>query len=139
MCIETKYEYIYYTIINTSELSPATREEWFNDGFTWDEAINYLEHQFKTSEDKSINNYRVEYIQWCDDIFSWRRSQEIHKSIPIYVQFQDDQPIKTTGEGHMFVLCEEEYAEDEEDDYSTGPDEDNYDIIDELTNSDGRL
>ena len=130
MCIETKYEYIYYTIINTSQLGPATREEWFNDGFTWNEAINYVEHLFKTSQDKSVNNYRVDYAQWCDDIDSWTSTQERHKSIPIFVQYQDNQTIKTMGEGELFVLYEDnlddEY-EDEEDAYSTGPDEDNYD------------
>ena len=130
MCIETKYEYIYYTIINTSQLGPVTREEWFNDGFTWNEAINYVEHLFKTSQDESVNNYRVDYAQWCDDIDSWTSTQERHKSIPIFVQYQDNQPIKTMGEGELFVLYEDnlddEY-EDEEDAYSTGPDEDNYD------------
>ena len=130
MCIETKYEYIYYTIINTSQLGPATREEWFNDGFTWNEAINYVEHLFKTSQDESVNNYRVDYAQWCDDIDSWTSSQERHKSIPIFVQYQDNQPIKTMGEGELFVLYdyeEDEDEDDEEDAYSTGPDEDNYD------------
>jgi len=139
MCIETKYEYIYYTIINTSQLGPATREEWFNDGFTWNEAINYVEHLFKTSQDKSVNNYRVDYAQWCDDIDSWISTQERHKSIPIFVQYQDNQPIKTMGEGELFVLYEDnlddEY-EDEEDAYSTGPDEDNYDG---LASADGRI
>ena len=129
MCIETKFEYIYYTIINTSQLGPATREEWFNDGFTWNEAINYVEHLFKTSQDESVNNYRVDYAQWCDDIDSWTSSQERHKSIPIFVQYQDNQPIKTMGEGELFVLYdyEEDEDEDDEDAYSTGPDEDNYD------------
>jgi len=130
MCIETIYEYIYYTIINTSHLGPATREEWFNDGFTWNEAINYIEHLFKTSQDESVNNYRVDYAQWCDDIDSWISTQARHKYIPIFVQYQDNQPIKTMGEGELFVLYEDnlddEY-EDEEDAYSTGPDEDNYD------------
>ena len=64
---------------------------------------------------------------------------ERHKERPIFVQFQDDQPIKTTGEGSMFVLYEEEYAEDEEDDYSTGPDDDNYDSVDGLAGLGGRL
>jgi len=130
MCIETKYEYIYYTIINTSQLGHVTREEWFNDGFTWNEAINYVEHLFKTSQDESVNNYRVDYAQWCDDIDSWISTQARHKYIPIFVQYQDNQPIKTMGEGELFVLYEDnlddEY-EDEEDAYSTGPDEDNYD------------
>ncbi len=42
---------------------------------------------------------------------------------------------KTTGGGSLFVLYEEEYDEDEEDAYSTGPDE----IVDGLAGSGGRL
>ena len=69
MGIETKYDYTYYTVININELSPMTREEWFNDGIVdLDEAINYVEHLFKTSEDKSVNNYRVEYAGYEQDI-----------------------------------------------------------------------
>ncbi len=113
MGIETKYEYIYYTIINTNQLGPLTREEWFDDGFTWHEAINYVEHLLKNSEDKSVNNYRVDYAQWCDDISHWIRSQERHKVIPIFVQFHDNQPVKLMGEGDLFVLYEEDNADDE--------------------------
>ena len=136
MGIETKYGYIYYTIINTLEMSPVTREEWFNDGFTWHEAINYVEHKFKTSEDKSVNNYRVDYAGYEQDIGDWVRIHERNKERPVFVQFQDDQLIKTTGEGSMFVLYEEEYAEDEEEAYSTGPD---YDDYDGLAGAGGRL
>ena len=32
---------------------------------------------------------------------------------PVFVQFQDDQPIKTTGEGSMFLLYEKEEEEEE--------------------------
>ena len=39
------------------------------------------------------------------------------------------------GEGSLFVLYEEDYAEDEEDAYSTGPDE----IVDGLAGYGGRL
>ena len=114
MGIETKYEYIYYTVINTLEMSPTTREEWFNDGFTWHEAINYVEHKFKTSEDKSVNNYRVEYAQWCDGLSHWIRSQERHKVIPIFVQFHDNQPIKLMGEGDLFVMYQDDGVYDDE-------------------------
>ena len=138
MGIEYRYEYIYYTIINTSQLSPATREEWFNNGFTWNEAINYVEHQFKTSEDKSVNNFRVEYAQWCDGICSWRRSQERHKVIPIFVQFASSQPIKRMGEGDLFVL----YQNDDEDDGGGWSDDEapDYELsIDGLAGAGGRL
>ena len=113
MVRETKYDYTYYTVININELSPLTREEWFNDGFSWDEAINYVEHLFKTSEDKSVNNYRVEYAGYEQDIGDWIRIHESHKERPIFVQFQEDQLIKTTGEGSLFVLYEEEGDDDD--------------------------
>ena len=112
MGIETKYEYIYYTVINTNELSPLTREEWFNDGFTWEEAINYVQHLFKTSEDKSVNNYKVDYAGYEQDIDFWIRTHERHKERPVFVQFHNNQQIKTTGGGSLFVLYEEDYAED---------------------------
>ena len=139
MGIETNHEYIYYTIINTNQLGPLTREEWFDDGFTWHEAINYVEHLLKNSEDKSVNNYRVDYAGYEQDIGDWVRIHERNKERPVFVQFQDDQPIKTTGEGSMFVLYEEEYAEDEEEAYSTGPDYDDYDDYDGLAGAGGRL
>ena len=125
MGIETKYDYIYYTVINTNELSPMTREEWFNDGFTWEEAINYVQHLFKTSEDKSVNNYKVEYAGYEQDINAWISAHERHKERPVFVQFNDNQPIKTTGEGSLFVIYEDDgvhYSSASEDDEV----EDNY-------------
>ena len=59
---------------------------------------------------------RVEYAGYEQDIGDWIRIHENHKERPVFVQFQDDQPIKTTGEGSMFVLYEIGYGEDEEDD-----------------------
>ena len=122
MGIETKYDYTYYTVININELSPLTREEWFNDGFTWEEAINYVEHLFKTSEDKSVNNYKVEYAGYEQDIGAWISTHERHKERPVFVQFHDNQPIKTTGEGSLFVIYEYDgvhysSASDDEDDH----------------------
>ena len=125
MGIETRYEYIYYTVINTNNLSPMTREEWFNDGFTWEEAINYVQHLFKTSEDKSVNNYKVEYAGYEQDINAWISAHERHKERPVFVQFHDNQPIKTTGEGSLFVIYEDDgvhYSSASEDDEV----EDNY-------------
>ncbi len=135
MGIETKYEYKYYTVIDTEQWRRGN-EEWFGeDGFTWENAINFINHKLKTSKDNSVNNYRVDYAVFCNGICAWRRAQERHKERPVFVQFHEDQPIKIMGEGSLFVLYEEDYAEDEEDAYSTGPDE----IVDGLAGLGGRL
>ena len=124
-------------------MSPMTREEWFNDGFTWHEAINYVEHKFKTSEDKSVNKYRVDYAGYEQDIGDWVRIHERNKERPVFVQFQDNQPIKTMGEGSLFVLYEEDgvhyssASDDESDEEGTGPDG-NYGY-DGLAGAGGRL
>ena len=139
MGIETKYDYTYYTTIDTEQWRRGNEDIWGDDGFTWEKAINFINHKFKTSEDKSVNNYRVDYAGYEQDIDAWIRAHERHKERPVFVQFQDDQQIKTTGGGSLFVLYEEEYAEDEEEAYSTGPDDDNYDSVDGLAGLGGRL
>jgi hypothetical protein len=111
MGIETNYEYIYYTVIDTSYWRHGN-EEWLGeDGFTWENAIDFINHKLKTSKDKSVNNYRVDYTGYEQDIGDWIRIHERHKERPVFVQFQDNQLIKITGEGSMFVL----YEEDDED------------------------
>ena len=137
MGVETKYDYKYYTVIDTEQWRRGNEDIWGDDGFTWEKAINFINHKFKTSEDKSVNNYRVDYAGYEQDIDAWIRAHERHKERPVFVQFQDDQQIKTTGGGSLFVLYEEEYDEDEEEAYSTGPDADN--IFDGLAGSGGRL
>ena len=139
MGIETKYDYTYYTAIDTEQWRRGNEDIWGDDGFTWEKAINFINHKFKTSEDKSVNNYRVDYAGYEQDIDAWIKAHERHKERPVFVQFQDDQQIKTTGGGSLFVLYEEEYAEDEEEAYSTGPDDDNYDSVDGLAGLGGRL
>ena len=139
MGIESKYDYIYYTVIDTEQWRRGNEDIWGTDGFTWAKAIDFINHKFKNSEDKSVNNYIVDYAGYEQDIGDWIRIHERHKERPVFVQFQDDQPIKTTGEGSMFVLYEEEDDEDEEDAYSTGPDDDNYGNVDGLVGAGGRL
>tara|TARA_B100001093_G_C26290357_1_gene785000 strand:+ start:109 stop:543 length:435 start_codon:yes stop_codon:yes gene_type:complete len=108
MTIETKYEYKYYTVINIEHWRRGN-EEWFGeDGFTWENAINFIDHKFKISEDTSVNKYRVEYAQYCNDIEYWISQQERHKERPVFVQFREDQEIKTKGEGSLFVLYRDE-------------------------------
>ena len=147
MGIETRYEYKYYTVINTSEWRQGN-EEWFADGFTLDAAINFIEHKLKTSDDESVRKYRVEHAQYCDDIESWRHRQIQHKEMPVFVQFQQDQEIKRKGEGDLFIIYEDDGvhysgAEDDdvEDNYGTSdcPDGLYYGSLDGLAGAGGRL
>ena len=115
MGIETKYEYKYYTVIDTEQWRRGNEEIWGDDGFTWAKAIDFINYKFKNSEDKSVNNYRVDYAGYEQDIGDWIRVHERNKERPVFVQFQDDQQIKTIGEGSMFVLYEEENEEDDDD------------------------
>jgi len=137
MGIETKYDYTYYTVIDTEQWRRGNEDIWGTDGFTWEKAIDFINYKFKNSEDKSVNNYRVDYAGYEQDIDAWIKTHERHKERPVFVQFQDDQQIKTTGGGSLFVLYEEEYGEDEEDAYSTGPDSEI--IFDGLAGMSGRL
>jgi|UniRef100_A0A6C0ALJ2 hypothetical protein len=139
MGIETKYDYKYYTVINTEEWRRGNEDIWDRDdeGFTWQKAIDFINYKFKNSEDQSVNNYRVDYAGYEQDIKDWIRIHERNKERPVFVQFQDNQPIKTMGEGTMFVLYEEDYGEDEEDCfhiYPTSPEH-----LDGLAGAGGRL
>ena len=116
MGIETKYDYTYYTVIDTEQWRRGNEDIWGDEGFTWAKAIDFINHKFKTSEDKSVNKYRVEYAGYEQDIDTWIRTHERHKERPVFVQFQDDQPIMIRGEGSMFVLYEIGYGEEQEDD-----------------------
>ena len=114
MGIETKYEYTYYTVINTETMNDDDWEDiWERDdeGFTWEKAIDFINHKFKNSEDKSVNNYIVDYAGYEQKIEDWILHHERHKERPVFVQFQEDQPIKTMGEGSLFVIYEEEEDE----------------------------
>ena len=113
MGIETKYDYTYYTAIDTEQWRRGNEDIWGTDGFTWAKAIDFINNKFKTSEDKSVNNYRVDYAGYEQDIDAWIRTHERHKERAVFVQFQDDQLIKTTGGGSLFVIYEEEEDEDD--------------------------
>ena len=142
MGIETKYEYAYYTVIDIEQWRRGNEDIWGDDGFTWEKAINFINHKLKNSEDKSVNNYRVDYAGYEQDIEDWIRIHERNKERPVFVQFQDDQPIKTTGEGSMFVLYEEYNDDEDEDSEYEGEDEYNNnspDAEDGLAGLGGRL
>lgn len=160
MGIEYRYDYTYYTVIDTERWRRGN-EEWLgydedDDGFTWEKAIDFINHKFKNSEDKSVNNYRVDYAGYEQDIDAWIRAHERHKERPVFVQFQDDQPITRTGEGSLFVIYQDDGvhysgAEDEEGYYnppteiennygsSDCPDGPYYGSLDGLAGAGGRL
>ena len=123
-------------------------EEWFGDEFTWDAAVNFVQHKLKTSEDDSVKKYKVEYAQYCDDIGFWRKRQIDHKEMPVFVKFQQDQEIKNEGQGDLFVIYEDDgvhYSsaedDDDEDNYGSSdcPDGAHYGSLDGLAGAGGRL
>ena len=152
MGIETKYDYTYYTVIDTEQWRRGN-EEWLgydedDEGFTWEKAIEFINYKFKNSEDTSVNKYRVDYAGYEQDIDAWIRTHERHKERTVFVQFQDDQLIKTTGGGSLFVIYEEEYAEEEDEDDNMFTNEYNnihspdglyYGSLDGLAGAGGRL
>ena len=102
MGIETKYEYTYYTVIDTEQWLRGI--EAMEEVHIWPKSIDFINYKLKNSEDKSVNKYRVDYVEYEQDIGDWIRNHERHKERPVFVQFQDDQPIMRTGGGTLFVL-----------------------------------
>ena len=112
----------------------------------WIKSLNKL---FRESNDFTVNNFRVDSVQYCDDIEQWRNRNIQHKECPVFVQFNASQPVKIKGEGYMFHLYQEEEDEKEEEEgthilnrswvaWYPGPDYNDNDI-DGLAGSDGRL
>ena len=50
MGIESKYEYIYYTVIETEQWRRGNEDIWGTDGFTWAKAIDFINHKVKKTE-----------------------------------------------------------------------------------------
>ena len=120
MVVETRYDYIYYTVIHSNDWRHGNEDTFGNERFDWELAIEFINHKLKTSTDSSINTFIVESARYCDDIEHWRHRQIQHKDMPVFVQFQDDQPIITKGEGELFIIYEytgsfTDYAQDQED------------------------
>jgi hypothetical protein len=101
MGIETKYEYIYYTVVNINDYINT-------ENFTWEKAIDIINKKFKESKDQYVCNFRVDGGWYCGDVDHWIRAQCRHKVRPVFLQFEDNQPITLTGSGQMFELYEEE-------------------------------
>ncbi len=140
MGIETKYDYIYYTVINQNWFDEA--ERILNAELTTDILINVIERKLKNNTDWTLNDLKVDYSQRSEDIEYWITKNVQHKERPVFIQIENDQPIITSGSGTLFVF----YEEQEEDDdgstsmsYGSGPDGHYYGGIDGLAGAGGRL
>ena len=140
MGIETKYDYIYYTILNLETINEFQREIRDNTNVIIERnelieiASVAIDNQFKNSKDKTINNHRVDYCKYCDNIEHWISCHLRHKECPVFVQIQDTQPIQFRGSGCLFVL----YNIEEEETNNTNPDT-AYEGLDALAGLGGRL
>ena len=141
MGIETRYDYIYYTVLHQDWFDEAQRI--LNSELTTEILINVIERKLKRSKDWTLNNFKVDYSQRSEDIEYWIYKNRQHKECPVFVQLEDDQPIITSGSGTLFVFYEEQ--EDEDDNMFTneynrihGPDH-NEGTVDGLAGLGGRL
>lgn len=129
MVVETKYDYIYYTVLDVEAVANVLQEADTIEEILaasnatereniWIKSLNKL---LRESNDFTVNNFRVDSVQYCDDIEHWRHRNIQHKECPVFVQYNASQPVKIEGEGHMFYLYEEE-EEEEVEYYSLPPD-----------------
>ena len=140
MGIETKYDYIYYTVLNQDWFDEA--ERILNAELTTDILINVIERKLKNNTDWTLNDLKVDYSQRSEDIEYWITKKVQHKERPVFVQLNVGQPIITSGPGTLFVFYEEQEKDDDESTsigYGSGPDGHYYGGIDGLAGLGGRL
>ncbi len=111
MGIETRYDYIYYTVLHQDWFDEAQRI--LNSELTTEILINVIERKLKRSKDWTLNNFKVDYSQRSEDIEYWITKNVQHKDRPVFVQLEDDQPIITSGSGTLFVFYEEQEDDDD--------------------------
>ena len=143
MVLETRYDYIYYTVLDVEAVANVLQEADTIEEILaasnarereniWIKSLNKL---FRESNDFTVNNFRVDSVQYCDDIKYWRHRNIQHKECPVFVKYNESQPVKNEGEGHMFYLYEEE-EEEENTSWTPGPE---YNGLDGLAGAGGRL
>ena len=113
MGIETRYEYIYYTVLQQDWFDAA--ERILTTEQTNERLINAIESKLKSSRDSSLNNFKVDYSQRSDNIDQWIHRNLQHKECPVFVQIENNQPIITSGTGTLFVFYEEPDDNDDDD------------------------
>tara|TARA_Y100000591_G_scaffold118698_1_gene101442 strand:+ start:793 stop:1230 length:438 start_codon:yes stop_codon:yes gene_type:complete len=145
MVVETRYDYIYYTVLDVETAANVLQEADTIEEILaasnatereniWIKSLNKL---FRESNDFTVNNFRVDSAQYCDDIEHWRHRNIQHKECPVFVKYNESQPVKNEGEGHMFYLYEEE--EEEEVEYYSPPPDGDIDGLAGLAGYGGRL
>ena len=136
MGIETRYDYIYYTVLDQDWFDEAERT--LTTELTSERIVNAINIKLKRSNDSSLNCFRVDYIQHSDDIGHWIHRNLQHKECPVFVKIENNQPIIKSGTGTLFVFYEEEEADDYQDSisvrYGDAPD-----TVDGLASAGGRL
>jgi len=142
MVIETKYDYIYYTVLDQNWFDEARRI--LNNELTTERLINAIERKLKNSRDCTLNIFRVDYSEHCDDIQYWIHKHSQHKVRPVFIQIENNQPIVRSGSGTLFVFYEEDDDDDDDDDnqvFIGAPDYTNYNYgsVDGLAGAGGRL
>ena len=145
MVVETRYDYIYYTVLDVEGIFKLLREAGTmremmrepNETVREQIWIKSLNKVFKNSKDYTVNNFRVDSAQYCDDIKHWHHRNMQHKECPVFVKYNESQPVKNEGEGHMFYLYEEE--EEEEVEYYSPPPDGDIDGLAGLAGYGGRL
>ena len=102
MVIETN-DYLYYTVIDVHSWI-RENENMLNEDLNTQEIIDFIEKKFKQSEDKTVNNFRVDNAKYCQDINIWIETFIDTYTCPVFVRFHEDQQIKLNGSGQLFVL-----------------------------------
>ena len=114
MTIETKYEYVYYTVLNQAWFDEAERT--LTTELTTERVVNAINNKLKRNNDSSLNCFKVDYSQHSDDIEQWINRNLQHKECPVFVQIENNQPIITSGTGTLFVFYDEGWDQDEQED-----------------------
>ena len=105
MGIETRYDYIYYTVLTQDWFDEAERV--LNNELTTEILVEVMERKLKRSKDWTLNKFKVDYSQHSQDIEHWIHRNLQHKECPVFVQIENNQPIIRSGEGTLFVFYEE--------------------------------
>ena len=135
MGIETRYDYIYYTVLDQDWFDTAERTLTME--LTTERLVNAINRKLKQSKDWTLNNFIVDYSQYSEDIEYWITKNVQHKECPVFVQIENNQRIITSGSGTLFVF----YEEEEEEPFGFTPDghDSYYGTVDGLAGAGGRL
>ena len=139
MGIETRYDYIYYTVLNQAWFDAAERT--LTTELTTERLVNAINNKLKRNNDLSLNRFRVDYSQHSNDIRHWIHRNLDHKECPVFVQIENNQPIIRSGTGTLFVFYERYDDENDDDDqqyWIPAPDI-NEGYVDGLAGAGGRL